>query len=94
MRKSNEAGELEVDFFAGTRSVADVFMSLERHRKLVGCDVDPEVLSAAEPDVVLTLASQGLNPKSDFSESGEVGAAARIFTDEIGAHLARKQTAG
>lgn len=50
-----------------------------------------KMLSVAKADLVLTLVSRVLNPKSDTSGSGEVKAAAQVFTDESDALLARKK---
>lgn len=59
-----------------------------QHRKFLGCDVDHEMLSTAEPDLGLTFACQVLNRKTDISEIGKVDAAAEVFTDNMGALLA------
>lgn len=63
----------------------------DQHRKSVGYDVDSEVLRAAEPDVLLTFASQVLNAKFDISESGDVEAAAVVFKDGRETLLAKKK---
>lgn len=54
-------------------------------------DVNPEVLIAAEADLVLIFASQMLDPKSASSGNSEVEAAATGFTDEMAALLAGKK---
>lgn len=64
---------------------------LDKHRTFVERHVDPKVLSAAEPDAVMTFASQVLSPWSDISASGEVEVANKVFTDERRAVLARKK---
>lgn len=53
--------------------------------------MDSELLSAAKPDLVLTLASQVLNSKFVFNCSGKVKAAAEVFKDEKAAILAKKR---
>lgn len=88
MRGFSTAGNLVMDFGAGTCSTAEVCMLIVQHSKFLGCTLNPEVLVAAEPYLVLTLAFQVLNPKSDISESVEVEAAAKVFADEPGAFLA------
>lgn len=62
------------------------------HGNIVGYDVNHELLSAAGSDLVLTFSSQVLSPKSGISGSGEFEAAARVFTDRMGAILAREKT--
>lgn len=49
------------------------------------------MLTAAKADLVLTLATQMLNPKSDISESGQVEATERDFLDEKGALLDKEK---
>lgn len=67
-------------------------MLLDQHRKFAGRSVDLEVLSAAEPDLLLTFASQVLNPKSGFPPNGETEAAVKVLNDETGAHLAKTES--
>lgn len=43
--------------------------------------MNPDVLSTAKTDLVLTYASQVLGSKSDISGSGEVEAIDKVFTD-------------
>lgn len=90
-RKFSEAGAMVLDFCAGTCSTGKAWLLHDQHRKFVECDIDPEVLSGAKLDLVLTLASQVLNSGSDFSCSGEVEVAPNVVTDEIGALSARKK---
>lgn len=63
----------------------------DQQRKLVRCDVVPKRLSTAKPDPVLMLDSQVLNPVLDSSVSGEVRAAGKVSTEEIGPRLATKK---
>lgn len=88
--KTSKAGDLVIDFCAVTCFKAKVCMLLDQHKTFVGCDLDSTVLSAAEPDLVLTVVSQVLRPTSDIRGSGEVKAAAKLLTDEIDAVLAGK----
>lgn len=91
MRKTRKAGDLVMEFCAVTCSTARACMSSDQHRDFVECDVDPEMLSAAEADLMLTSVSQVLKSKSDISGKAEVKAAANAFTDETGALLAKKK---
>lgn len=49
------------------------------------------MVSAAAVDVLLMLVSQVLNLESDISAGGEVQAAAKALTKEMGALLANKK---
>lgn len=93
LQKFSKADGLVVEICAGTCATAKDCMLLEKHRTFVRCDVNPEVLSAAEADSVLMFASQGLNHKLDMSGSSEVQAAAKVSAHETGAFLAKKNTA-
>lgn len=53
--------DLVMDFCAVTFFEARACMLLDLHRKSVGCDVDPEALSAAELDFLLINDSHMLN---------------------------------
>lgn len=69
VRNPGKDGHLVIDFCASTRSTVKACMLFNQRRKFVGCDLDPEMPSAADPDLVLSFASQLLNPKSDISGS-------------------------
>lgn len=91
VRKFSKAGDLVMDFFAGRCSIGIARMLLDQHRTFVRCNVDPEVQSAAESDHRLTFAFQVLDPKADIGGSGEVEAATKVFTGEMGALFAKKK---
>lgn len=57
VQKSGKDGELLMDFCSGICSTVKPCILLDQHRKFAGCDVNPEVLSAADPEFLLTLAS-------------------------------------
>lgn len=76
-RKLTKAGDLTMNFCAGTCSTAKAFMLLQKHGKILGCDVHPQVLRS----------------RSDISESCEAQAAAKVLTDQLGAFLSRKKAA-
>lgn len=90
VRKLTKAGELVLDFYAGTCFTVRACMLFDRQREFVGCDLDPEVLCAVESDPALTPAFQVLNLKWDISGSGGVEAAAKAFIDRRRAFLASK----
>lgn len=95
MRKVSIARELVMDICAGTCCTAKACMSVDHHRKFVRLDVNPEVRSAAERDLVLEPAARMRNQKSAISDSHEVDAAAKVFTDEtVNFRLGRKAVCG
>lgn len=53
-------------------------MLLDEHRKFLRRDMDPDVLSATDPDLVIISVSQVLSLRSDLSESGQIEATARF----------------
>lgn len=93
LQKFSKGGGLAINLCTDTHSTAKACLLLDQHTEFVECDVNLEVLSAAKPDLVLTIASQVLNPKSEVSGSGEVQPAAGVFTTKMGASLARKKAA-
>lgn len=91
VRKVGRAGDLVMDTCADKSFTAKGFRLFEPHRQFVRCDVDPDVLSTAEPELMLTFAFRVLIPKSDTSECGEIEAAAKVLTDDMAALLAWKR---
>lgn len=79
-----------MDFCASTRFTSKACIVLDQRRMFLGCDVNPEVLSAPEADFVLAFVSQALNKRLDTNGRGEIQAAADVSADEISAFLARK----
>lgn len=51
-RKFRREGDLMMVTCAGSYHTAKVCMQLDKHTKFVGCDLDSDVLSAAEPDLL------------------------------------------
>lgn len=80
-----------MDFCAGLCPMANACMLLEHHRTFVRCDLDSTVLSAAEPDFLLTFAFQMLNPNSDTTEGEEGRAVAPGFKGKAAVLSARKK---
>lgn len=66
-------------------------MLLDRHQKSVGCNVDPEMLSAAEPSLVLAAFSQMRSLNLNIRGSGKVKAATKVLTEEMTGFLAEKE---
>lgn len=87
MLKLSKASNVVVNFSAATCSAAKAAMLLHQHRTCVGCDEVSEMMSVAEPDVLLTIVSQMLSPESDISERGKAEAAAKGLADETNALL-------
>lgn len=84
-------GDVVMDFCAGIGPTAKICILLDKHRKFVGCNVDSELLTAAEAGLVVILVSQMLNPKSHISGSARMIAAAKAFREEWAALLASKR---
>lgn len=63
-------------------------MLCHQHKSSVREDVDSELLTGADADLVLTSASEMLDPQSNASGSAEVRAAAKVFKDLRAAFLA------
>lgn len=58
--KLTRGRDLVMDFCEDTCPTRLACMLLNQFKKFSGCDLDSKVLSATEPDLVLTLASQRL----------------------------------
>lgn len=72
-----------MDLHAGTCLTAKACTLLHQHRRLVGCGSDPEVLKAAEPDLLSTFASQVLSPHFYIGKDEEVGAASLTLKKRV-----------
>lgn len=57
MQSFTISGDLLMSFRAGTCATAKVCVVLDQHRNFLGCNVDTEVVSAAQPEHVLKSAS-------------------------------------
>lgn len=62
-----------------------------QYRRIVGCDVDSELLAAAKADLVLSVPAQVLNSKSGISGSEKVKAVAKVFEGETAALQANEK---
>lgn len=78
-----EGGNFVIEFCAGICPTAKACMLVDQHRKLVGCDLDSDILSTAEPDLHFTFALRRLSPSSDITGAEEVRAAARTFKGRV-----------
>lgn len=78
VRNFSRPENLVMNFCAAICSVAKGCMLLDQNGTLVGCEVDSDLLTAAEADFVLETASQVLNPKYDISGKGDVKPAAKL----------------
>lgn len=56
------------------------------------CNVDSELLTATDTELLLASASHNLSTDSDISASGEVQAAANVFQNKTAAGLDNKNT--
>lgn len=66
-------------------------MLADQQRKVMGCEVDSELLTAAETCPLLVSVSQVLEPESDTSGRWKMRGAARVFKDDRAAFLANKK---
>lgn len=73
--KATKTTDWLTEFCAGTCCTAKACMLLNQE-KFAEWDLDSEVLSAAKPDFVPTVASQVLSPNSDIIGDKEMRAAA------------------
>lgn len=83
MQSFGKVGDLVMNFSASTCAAANALMLFDQQRKVVGSDVNPEGLSAAEAHLALTPVSEMLNQKLDISRSDKVEESVEVFTDEI-----------
>lgn len=88
MRRLSRPVDMVMNSCAGMCSTANVCMLHAEYRKFVKCDVDYELLTAAETDPVLTFVSQLPKPESDISGSAAVKVAAMVLKEERAALLA------
>lgn len=91
LRKYTRPENVVLDFCARTCSAAKACMLPDQHKKFVGCDVDSELLNAADKDLVVMFLAQVLSSTLDIGGSAEVVAAVKVFKDEKAAVLARKK---
>lgn len=90
-RKFTRIEDLMMVLYTGTCPMAKACMLFDQTRKSVGCSVNSEVLSTAEPDLLLTIASQVLTPSSDTAEGEKMRALARVLRKKVAMVLARKR---
>lgn len=67
-------------------------MLFDEHRKLVGCDLDSDVSSAAAPDLLLTFALRVLNPDCCSTGDEDVRAAAQTVSKKVAVALACRRS--
>lgn len=77
--RAARGGHLEMDSRAGTFCTPKACSLRGQHRNLDDGSLDSNVLSWTEPDFLLILPLQILNPNSDTREEDELNAAARYF---------------
>lgn len=65
----SRAGKVVMDFCAGRCFTTNTCTLVDQHRKLTGYGVNSELLSAAEPELMLGFVSRMLNPESHISAS-------------------------
>lgn len=68
-----------MNFCFGNFPAAKARVLFDQYRKFVGCHLHSDVFRTAEPDFLLTFASQVIIPNSDTTRDEEVRAAVRWF---------------
>lgn len=77
VQKIMKPEDLNVDACGGTFFVAKAYMLLDKHRKSVGCEVDPSYVTKAMMQLILLYARQLLSKGLDIYGEEE----ARLFAD-------------
>lgn len=83
--KFSSPGAVVMDTFCGTLSTAKACLSLHKHRKFVGCDIDSACIDASLPGLLLIFAKQCLNDDSDITVDYEVQEAAKLYISSMDA---------
>lgn len=73
-----------MDFCACICTLAKTSVLLGPHRRLAGCNLDSDVLRAAEHDLLSTTASQVISPNSNVRAEEDMRTAARSFKERDG----------
>lgn len=79
VQKFSKPGNLVVDASAGTFSVATACTVLLKHRKVIGCGVDPGCMTEAMLQLILLYARQVLSTESKIDGKGEVRSLAKMY---------------
>ena len=79
IRKFTQPGDLVMDLFSGTAATAKACLSLDEHRRFVGCDIDGDCVNASMDSVLDVFAAQAINPASDITLDIKGLKAARVF---------------
>lgn len=61
LSRYSKPGDLVVDLFAGTCTTAVACLSLQHHRKFVGCDIDRKIVSVGRARVLNTFIINAVN---------------------------------
>jgi len=72
-------GDTVVDRFAGTFSTAKACLSVEKARRFVGCDADPNCVKLSRPGVLATYAKEALRADSGMRAVGEKAVVLKEF---------------
>lgn len=91
VRKFSKASDLAMHFCAGTCCTAKCACCLTNKSKFAACIVDLDLLSVAEPSLVLTHISQVLSLSPDIGRSGELEAGPKVSSDETAALRSTKK---
>lgn len=91
VKKFSRTRNSMMDFSAGTWSTVKTSMLIDDHKKFEECDVDPEVQSAADPEILRKTFFTMMSWMSDIRGSGKMRAATKGPTDEVGAVLLERK---
>lgn len=80
-----------MDFCAGACSTAKTCTLLDQHKMFDEGDLDSEVLSAAESDLLSAFALEVFNPNFEIIENEEVRAAGRTIREKVAVIWARRR---
>lgn len=81
---------LVVDTYDGTFSVVRACMLLHKHRKFIGCEVDPCCVTGAMPWLILLYAQQMFSIESDIDREEEARSSAKLYVRAVNAIKFRK----
>lgn len=78
-----EARNHVVHAYAGTFSISKACMLLPRHRRFMGCKVDPICMNEAMKDLILFNARQVLSRDLYIDEKGEICSSAEVYAKAV-----------
>lgn len=77
--KFSKRVQLDFDPFLGTHFTVKACLSLDKHRRLVGCKPDGSCLQNCRPSLAKVYDSQLLNDRSDLSDKQQLKDSAHVY---------------